>query len=140
MIDNGEDVLLTLKNPTKRVKDPDSNSFTRSGALWNPRERRLSLPPVDPSDSWLDLSLDGPEYDERAYAENAPLTNILSNSRQIHTERGQQMVSPTTPQAAGGAVATSHPSDRTSETPYPSPAGTAQSSNSTSVNSTPPPG
>ena len=25
VIDNGEDVLLNLKNPTKRVKDPDSN-------------------------------------------------------------------------------------------------------------------
>ena len=26
VIDNGEDVLLDLKNPTKRVKDPDSNN------------------------------------------------------------------------------------------------------------------
>ena len=26
VIDNGEDVLLNLKNPTKRVKDPDSNN------------------------------------------------------------------------------------------------------------------
>ena len=25
VIDNGEDVLLNLKNPTKRAKDPDSN-------------------------------------------------------------------------------------------------------------------
>ena len=26
VIDNGEDVLLNLKNPTKRVQDPDSNN------------------------------------------------------------------------------------------------------------------
>ena len=26
MLDNGEDVLLSLKNPSKRVRDPDSNN------------------------------------------------------------------------------------------------------------------
>ena len=26
VVDNGEDVLLNLKNPTQRVRDPDSNN------------------------------------------------------------------------------------------------------------------